>query len=179
MQLQLGRIHTAVVGGQDEMTPQYFGLLCKTGYLGNPGQVAGETAVSLMLDTEPKGDALCKLVLVRRCYRPTQETFAHVANEIGAVDAIVLPHLSMASSPIIALFASPKQPCLLQYKNIFGESYSASGLGVYATAQVLHHQQLPEAMLLPGSALPQRLDRILVINQSGGKDYTFILLEKR
>lgn len=179
MQIQLGRIHSALVGGQDEMTPQYFGLLCKTGYLGNPGQVAGETAVSMMLDIEHKDDALCRLTLVRRCYRPTQETFAHIADEIGAVDAIVLPHLSLTSSPLVALFARPVQPSLLQFKNIFGESYSAYGLGVYAAAQVLHHQQLPDAMLIPGSVRPQRLDRILVINQSGGKDYTFTLLEKR
>lgn len=178
MQLQLGRIHTALVGGQDEMTPQYFGLLCKTGYLGNPGQVAGETAVSMMLDAKPSDKALCRITLVRRCYRPSPDTLTQVADEIGAVDAIVIPNIVFTSSPLMSLFARPEAPALLQYKNIFGESYTAYGLGIYAAAQVLSHQTFPDAMLLPDSARPAKLQRLLVVNESGGKDFTFTLLEQ-
>ncbi len=178
MQLQLGRIHTALVGGHDEMTPQYFGLLCKTGYLGNPGQVAGETAVSMMLDAKPSDKALCQITLVRRCYRPSLDTLTQVAAEVGAVDAIVIPNIGFASSPLMSLFASTAAPALLQYKNLFGESYTAYGLGIYAAAQVLSHQTLPDAMLLPGSSRPAKLQRLLVVNESGGKDFTFTLLEQ-
>ncbi len=178
MQLQLGRIRTALVGGHDEMTPQYFGLLRKAGYLGQPGQVAGETAVSLMLDAQPSVDALCRLSLVRRCYRPSGETIERIANEIGDVDAIVTPFISKETSPVVDILSRSGRPTLLQYKNIFGESYSAYGLGVYAAAHLLHRQMVPETMLVPGFRCPDQLERLLVMNLSGDKDYTFTLLEK-
>ncbi len=181
LQMQLGRVRTALVGGQDEMTPKYFGLLCKTGYLGNPGQVAGEAAVSIMLNAQPVPDALCRMTYFKRCYRPTAETFRQVAAEIGSVDAVMTSisgtdataeaHLREA----VHLF--PSTP-LLQFKNIFGESYTAYGLGIYATAHVLHRQHLPEAMLIPGYGSSTFLQRILVLNQIGGKDYTFTVLER-
>ncbi len=179
-QMLLGRIRSALIGGQDEMTPMYFGLLCKTGYLGNPGQVAGEAAVSVMLCTEPTPEALCKMTYFKRCYRPTAETLGTVAAEVGQVDAVMTSvsgtgavtesHLREAAR----LF--PSTP-LLQFKSIFGESYSAYGLGIYATAHVLHRQHLPEAMLIPSYGRPSSLRRILVLNQISGKDYTFAILE--
>lgn len=181
LQLQLGRIRTALVGGQDEMTPKYFGLLRKTGYLGNPGQTAGETAVSVMLSAEATADALCRMTYFRRCYRPSAETLAAVAAEVGAVDA-VMTSVSGAATPVTPLLREaaslfPGTP-LLQFKNIFGESYTAYGLGIYATAHVLHRQLLPDAMLIEGFEKPTALRRILVLNQIDGKDYTFAILEQ-
>ena len=180
LQLQLGYIQTALVGGQDEMTPQYFGFLCKTGYLGNPGQIAGETAVSVMLNTQHTDDALCQMTYFKRIYRPSAEVLAQIAAEIGAIDAVMTSVTGLATPDILPLREAaalfPNTP-LLQFKNLFGESYTAYGLAIYATAQILHLQQLPEAMLIPGCGRPADLKRILVLNQIGAKDYTFTLLE--
>lgn len=181
LQMQLGRIRTALVGGQDEMTPKYFGLLCKTGYLGNSEQVAGEAAVSVMLNAEPVPDALCRMTYFKRCYRPAAATLEAIAAEIGRVDAVMTSISGKNSAAeaqlreAVRLF--PSTP-LLQFKNIFGESYTAYGLGIYATAHVLHRQHLPEAMLIPDYGNPASLQRILVLNQIGGKDYTFTVLER-
>ena len=179
-QMQLGRINTALVGGQDEMTPKYFGLLCKTGYLGNPSQVAGEAAVSVMLSSEPAPEALCKLTFFKRCYRPTPTTLSEIAKEIGNVDAVMtsISGIASPSTPMLAEASQlfPATP-LLQFKNIFGESYTAYGLGIYATAHILKQQRLPEQMLIPDGGRPNALRRILVLNQIGGKDYTFAVLE--
>ncbi|MCR4995276.1 MAG: beta-ketoacyl-[acyl-carrier-protein] synthase family protein [Bacteroidales bacterium] len=180
LQMQLRCIQTALVGGQDEMTPKYFGLLCKTGYLGHPGQTAGEAAVSVMLDTNASEKALCRLTYFKRCYRPTQDLLAQVAAEIGKVSAVMTAVTGQVhpDSPMLRTAATlfPDTP-LLQFKNLFGESYTAYGLGLYATAQVLHHQQLPEDMLIPGCGQPTALSRILVLNQINDKDYTFAVLE--
>ena len=180
MQLQLGHIQTALVGGQDEMTSQYFGFLCKTGFLGNPGQIAGEAAVSMMLNAQPADYALCRMTYFKRLYRPSRELLVQIAAQVGTIDAVMtsvagvttpdLPQLREAAT----LF--PATP-LLQFKNLFGECYTAYGLGIYATAQILHHQRLPETMLIPGFGKPSALHRILVLNQIGSKDYTFTLLE--
>ena len=181
MQMQLGHIKTALVGGQDEMTPKYFGLLCKTGYLGRPSQVAGEAAVSVMLNAEPVPEALCKITFFKRCYRPTSSTLAAIAAEVGHIDAVMTGISGMDATTtaqlqeVADLF--PSTP-LLQFKNIFGESYSAYGLGIYATAHILHQQRFPEEMLILGYNRPVSLQRILVLNQIGGKDYTFTVLEK-
>ena len=180
MQMQLGKINNALVGGQDEMTPNYFGMLCKTGYLGNANQTAGEASVSIMLNTEPTPDALCKLTFFKRCYRPTPAILSQVVSEIGAVDAIMtsvsgnVTPSTPALQEVASLFSNTP---LLQFKNIFGESFSAYGLAVYATAHVLHQQRFPEAMLIPGCGHPASLHRILVLNQIGDKDYTFAVLE--
>ena len=68
---------------------------------------------------------------------------------------------------------------VLHYKHIFGESYSASGLGVYATVRCLQHGFIPQSLVLeqPTCSVPAP-NRILLLNIADGKDYSFILLEK-
>jgi len=177
-QLQLGRIRTALVGGQDEMTPDYFKMLCKIGFFGNPGQVAGETAVSVMLTHEQEPSALCRLTAVKRLYQPTAAELAAEAKVIGTVDAVMTSVAGSAETQKVTRARNlfPDTP-LLQFKNLFGDGYTSFGLGVYAAAHILHQQQLPDAMLIAGYEKPKALHRILVLNDINGKDFTFVLLE--
>ncbi|MBR0272474.1 MAG: beta-ketoacyl-[Bacteroidaceae bacterium] len=177
-QMQLGRIQTALVGGQDEMTPNYFKMLCKTGFFGNPRQVAGETAVSIMLNREQTHTALCRITAVKRMYQPTAAELKAEAEALGAVDAVMTSVAGTANTKAVAQAADlfPDTP-LLQFKNLFGDGYTSFGLGVYATAHILHRQQLPDVMLVEGSHKPQSLHRLLLLNDINGKDYTFVLLE--
>ena len=178
-QFQIGKIKTALVGGQDEMTSKYFGMLCKTGELGLEGQIAAEAAACIMLEAKPSSQALCQLIYFKRVYRPTPQTLTHMAEEIGSVDAVVtgVSGLVTADNPLLHEAATlfPHTP-LLQYKNIFGESYSAYGLAVYATAHILYHQQFPDSVLIPGFGSPTSLRRILVFNQVEHNKYTFTVL---
>ena len=134
-----------------------------------------------MLNAEPVPEALCKITFFKRCYRPTSSTLAAIAAEVGHIDAVMTGISGMDATTtaqlqeVADLF--PSTP-LLQFKNIFGESYSAYGLGIYATAHILHQQRFPEEMLILGYNRPVSLQRILVLNQIGGKDYTFTVLEK-
>lgn len=180
MQFHLGKIKTALVGGQDEMTSKYFGMLCKTDELGHEAQIAAEAAVCIMLETTPSSPALCQLTYFKRVYRPMPQTLTHIAKEIGSVDAVLtgVSGVVTADHPLLCEAATlfPHTP-LLQYKNLFGESYSAYGLAIYATAHILHGQQLPDAMLIPGFGSPTSLRRILVLNQVEHNKYTFAVLE--
>jgi len=84
IQLKYNKIQNALVGAHDEMTPDYFTLLKKAGYLdlrfsdmgygtedlSNPMfQIfAGETAVAMMLSTENSEKTLCEIEAVEKVY---------------------------------------------------------------------------------------------------------------
>jgi len=67
---------------------------------------------------------------------------------------------------------------LLQYKNIFGESYTAPALGVYAAAVCLQKGKIPEHLLLNKKTDIFFPRKILCYNHFEGKNHTFILLSK-
>jgi len=67
---------------------------------------------------------------------------------------------------------------LLQYKNIFGESFTASALGFYAAAICLQRKAIPEHLFIgEKNVLPPR--KILCYNHYENKNHTFILLSEK
>ena len=128
MQLEAGEINTVLVGAHDEMTPAYFALLKKAGYLGRPGQAfAGETAVAMILSTtaaenpasetpEPppppgtsgspertagQAKALCRIEAVEKFYRPGNISDALSGNlgRIGNLDGIEAVMTGISGDP--------------------------------------------------------------------------------
>lgn len=177
IQMQLGKIQTAIVNGQDEMTPKYYSLLKKTGYLGNKGQIAGETAVSIALDKESHENTLCRITDVKRIYRPTQKELAEICREMGTIDAVMTDLYDKSETKIYeTLF--PNTP-LLCYKNLFGDGYTSYGLSIYATAHILAKRKIPSYMMLSaGPISSDKPQRIVVVNSGGHKDYTFVVMER-
>ena len=180
--LQLGKIHTALVGGHDELTPTTFRLLAKTGYLGNPGQTAGETAVSIMLDSRATHRSLCRIADVRRVFRPSAAELRHIASGMGHIDAVATG--IFGQSPLDAAMEQctghlfPGVP-LLRYKNVFGDGFTAFAFALYAAAHILKTQRLPEAMLVDATRRPAKLQRLLAINRTpSGNNFTFVVLER-
>ena len=56
MSLRLAECCNALVGGYDEVTPSYYTLLRRAGYVGHPQQVAcSETAMAALISTEREG----------------------------------------------------------------------------------------------------------------------------
>ena len=140
-QLMLGDIRSALVTGNDEMTPSYFNILQRTGYIGQPGEVpAAETSVAMMLTTEPDG-ALCEAVFLSPlAQQPTANSQRPTALIPEETDLLVLgtngtPHNDAPYQQLYALRPDVRQ---FHYKRLFGESYTASGLGVYAAAHLVH-----------------------------------------
>lgn len=131
-QLRLGDIQTALVTGNDEMTPSYFSILQRAGYVGQPGQVAaGETSVAMMLTTDP-ADALCEIEEVSMSVRGVQQPFA-------PADLLVLGTNGVPQNDQLYREVAQQMPGVetFEYKRLFGESYTVSGLGVYAAAHLL------------------------------------------
>jgi len=156
-QLRLGDIRTALVTGNDEMTPSYFNILQRAGYVGQPGQVAaGETSVAMMLTTDP-ADALCEIEEVSMSVRGVQQPFA-------PADLLVLGTNGVPQNDQLYREVAQQMPGVetFEYKRLFGESYTVSGLGVYAAAHLLSQG---------------RAGRVLFVNHSDNLNVTFVTLK--
>ena len=177
VQLRLGDIRTALVTGNDEMTPSYFSILQRTGYIGQPGQVtAGEASAAMMLTTDPTG-ALCEVEHVGL-------TFGETANALdglphNAVDAILVGTNGCAANDAVYDRLCQQLPGVprLHYKHLFGESYTVSALGIYAAAQLLSRGEAPAAMRTDGSQEPLPVRRLLMLNHSDAQNISCIMLQ--
>jgi len=188
MQLKTKQIQTALVGAYDEMTPNYFTLLKRIGYLGNAENgFAGETAVSVMLATEQKINTLCQFKGIEILYCPNknelQEGLSRLLEQaqcsLDEIDAVMIGVNNQNTNDQIyaeicpELFPNKK---LLRYKHLFGESYTASGLGIYAAATCLHQQRIPTHLFVHSEEEQKGIKNILFYNQFENKNHTLLLL---
>lgn len=201
MQFQLNRIDTALIGGYDEMTPSYFNMLGKLGYWRNtpvdvqtlkqPGQVgsiSGGAAISLLLSNTPTTDSLCRIIDTSLfCARNIDElsAFTHTflqqhhlsENDINAVMCGFSGDNDNDNVYRNLLNANFPNTTALWYKHLFGESFCASGYGIYATAFCLKHQSLPECLLYqPREKSSDFLYNILFVNHFQENDFSLTLL---
>ena len=67
---------------------------------------------------------------------------------------------------------------LLKYKHLFGENFTASGLGFYVAAQCLKAGRVPSHLFVNANEASDKQPAcILLFNRSDGKDFTLTLLE--
>lgn len=188
LQMKLGKINNALVGGHDEMTPSYFRLLEKINYVGGTMKgVAGEVSVSTFLSFE-KDNSLCELLGIRIIYKPTPSKLRVILEQLliennlnfSDIDAIMTGingnsiNDNVYTEYINAL--STTLP-LIRYKHIFGECYTSSGLGLYAAANCLNMNKFPEHMVYENKLQFCNCKIILLLNHSDGKSFSLTLLK--
>lgn len=191
MQMQLGKISTALVGGHDEMTEWHFGLLRKTGYMGIKGMSpSAEVAMSMMMSTDPQQNHLCELAGIAISHKPSPDMLSaqveKLLQEAGMtmddLDAVMIgvngneANDRQYAATVPTLFAGKP---LLRYKHLFGENHTASALGVYAAAHCLAKGTIPACIYdekSPGGCETPR--SILVVNMVEGRNSSLILLKK-
>ena len=174
MQMQLGKIKTALVGGHDEMTEAYFRKLQQVGYVGVEGMVpCGEVAMSMLLTTDDQVDHLAELAGIRMSFRPSQEQLQQQLNDLLAEAGMTKRDIGLV---LTGMNGNPANDQLYQktlaalniyqpqmpYKQLFGEHYTVSALGLYAAAHLLKVE--------PG------LHGILLLNQTLEGDCTMFLV---
>ena len=175
VQMRLGDIETAMVTGNDEMTPSYFSILQRTGYVGQPGQVtAGEASVSMMLTTD-KEDALCEVQEMRLTYG--QSKLKDLPTD---VDAVLLGTNGNHENDALYEEVVRRLPGIpqLHYKHLFGECYTASALGVYSAAHVLRQGEAPSFMRCDGNPEALKVNSLLFINHSDGQNMSYAILKR-
>ena len=155
MQLYLGQISNALVGGHDEMVEPYFELLRKTGYVGVEGMVpCGECAMSMMLNKQASAENLCELaglsVFRTKSVANIRKQLELLAEKAGVkLEDIQTVMTGVNGNPVNDRLYQPVLDELfphakhLQYKQLFGENYTASALGLYAAAHLVKKQGIP------------------------------------
>ena len=67
---------------------------------------------------------------------------------------------------------------LLRYKHLFGESFTASGMGLYVAAHCLKVGRVPASLFVnPKEVSDKQPKSILLYNRSDGKNVSLTLLE--
>lgn len=179
LQMRLGKINSALIGGHDELTETFYRILKKGGMMGKDDEMCGEAAVSVVLGTK-NDDYLCKLVNFKMLHKPTLEKLKAVAKDFQA--DYILTGISGNHKSDEAYFAETKElfsdAKLLKYKHIFGESFTSSGIGVYVAAQCLKAGKIPAHLFVnPSEISDKKPSKILIFNHSDGNNYSLTLLE--
>jgi 3-oxoacyl-(acyl-carrier-protein) synthase len=198
LQFSAGRIKTALVGGYDEMIPVYHLLMSRIGYWRAHGEnvtlkrgeeaFAGETSVSFMLSADKTETTICQIGGVNILYQPDEKALQSALSEllsnnaltIDDVDAVFVGNSGNRANDDVYRHYAPilfaGKP-LAGYKHIFGESYTASALGMYAAATCLQKQRIPAHILLNDAQELNSVKTLLLYNHWEGKNHALTLLK--
>lgn len=199
LQFRLGKINSALVGGHDEMTETFYHILKKGGVMGKDDERCGEAAVSVVLASasrceevrrsHPEMKPLCKLSGFEMLHQPTMNTLKDAVTRmlqsagksLADVDYI-LTGISGDHGNDEAYLQETKtlfgDKPLLKYKHLFGESFTASGIGLYVAAQCLKASRVPASLFVDSKEVSDRQPKcILLYNRSDGKNVSLTILE--
>ena len=200
LQMRAGAIRSALVGGHDEMTTEYFKMLGKIGYWKNgdvspetlhksdsQGSLSGSCSLNMLLTDHADADTLCQLAGMDMLYEPTIDELRTAAERllqkagltVGELSAVVLGLSGDRDNDRVYLdfrnALCPDTPTVW-YKHLFGESFCASAFGVYVGAECLHKKLIPSHLLYNTSEEISNPKYILVHNHFQNKDHSLILL---
>jgi len=199
LQFAAGRIKTALIGGYDEMTQKYQLILSRIGYWRAHDEnislkrgeeaFASESSTSFMLNSEKNEKTICQIDGITLLYKPSEADLKIALDEllkqndcsISDIDAVITGISGNFKNDEVyyrnasVLFAGKP---LTHYKHIFGESYTASGLGMYVAATCLQKQRIPKHLLMNGSNEIKSVKTLLFYNHCEDKNHSFTLLSK-
>ena len=196
LQFHLGKIGSALVGCHDEMTETFHSIMKKGGVMGHDDERCGEVAVSVVLSrhceerSNPETKPLCRLTGLKMLHQPTMNDLMDAVTtmlqsgdrSLADVDYI-LTGISGNHENDKAYLAETKtlfgDKPLLKYKHLFGENFTASGLGFYVAAQCLKAGRVPSHLFVNANEASDKQPAcIMLFNRSDGKDFTLTLLER-
>ena len=204
LQFRLDKIGSAMVGCHDEMTETFYRIMKKGGVMGLDDERCGEVAVSVVLSNDgsalrpfegPQGpqaqepQSLCRLTGLKMLHKPTTNDLMDAVTtmlqsaerSLADVDYVLTgisgnhPNDKAYQAEAKTLFGDKP---LLKYKHLFGENFTASGLGFYVAAQCLKAGRVPSHLFVNANEASDKQPAcIMLFNRSDGNDYTLILLE--
>ena len=200
LQMRAGTIRSVLVGGHDEMTPEYFKMLGKIGYWKNGdvspdtlrdsnthGSLSGSCSLNMLLSDKSNASTLCKIAGMDMLYEPSIDALCTSAKHLlkkagisaGDLSTVVLGLSGDCDNDRVYLdfkkAISPDTP-IIWYKHIFGESFCASAFGVLVGATCLHEHTIPAHLLFQPESETAEPKFILVHNHFHNKDHSLVLL---
>lgn len=198
-QLQLNDIECALVGAHDEMTPAYFNMLGKIGYwkkdfseetlkrATSQGSLSGACSLNMLLAAQQNDKSLCRIDTMDMLYKPSLDQLKDTLQKqlsshkltLDDIDAVVMglsgdQHNDAIYNTFAHTFCPKKN--IIWFKHLFGESFSASSLGVYTAALVLSKGYIPHHLLYNNLPPIEKPKHIIVYNHFQNKDHSIILL---
>ena len=178
VQIQSGRIATALVGAHDELPASWLDVMRRGGIAGNPGQVpASETSVAMLLTSESAGSK-CEIVDVELSFNTDFDVVSFLGrNAVTHVDAVMTgingwkEHDDCYNQLLEALPDVPR----LHYKHLSGESCSAAAFGIYASALCLQRGAVASSLRCDGSREPLSAKSVLMVGVSGSNKSLILL----
>ena len=197
IQFRQHRIRTALVGGYDELTPDYYIFFDRIGIwdfsksdpsLPKTICFAGEAAVSMLLCSVKNEQTLCELNGVEIMYRPTmgqlQKSLDSLLSQAGCslseIDAVEVGTNSNPANDMVYEDVVPQlfgNLPVMRYKHLFGQSFISPALGIYVAAICLQKQRIPTHLLTRDEAI-NPVKRILLYNHYQNKSHTLALLSR-
>lgn len=179
IQIKGGMIHNALVGAHDEVTPFMDLVMERT----HPEySFVSEVSVSTIVTNTESDKNICEVSDVKLLHRPDYSELANIlSSEEDGVILLGVNGNSMNDAPYDNFVkALSFRPQILQYKNIFGDNFSASALAFYAATIIMKRQQIPEHMLWNGDGVPKidEIKGITILNHSDGSIWSLIRLKK-
>ncbi|HOS85200.1 MAG TPA: beta-ketoacyl synthase chain length factor [Bacteroidales bacterium] len=196
---QRGTIRTALVTGNDEMTPNYFILLGRIGYWKQAiqntrtcitqeqsnGSFAGEGSVSIMFSDTPSSKSYACLNRMSLLYKPVKpmqqiirEFVADCGLNIDDIDVCMtgmnadIENDAVYNSVLQDLF-SPN--AIGTYKHICGEYYTSLSYGMLLSAYCIQQGIVPAHCIL-GGVEKSGVKHILLYNHFRNRDHSLMLL---
>lgn len=179
LQIKSGMIRNALIGAHDEVTP-FMNLVMKRTH--PEYTLVSEASVSMIVTNTESDKNICEVCDVRLFHRPDFFELSNLLNSEN--DGILLLGLNgnpLNDNPYKKLIQSLSfSPNILQYKNIFGDNFSASALAFYAAAKIIEKQKIPKHMAwkTDGVTSIDDIDNITILNQSDGVIWSLIRLKK-
>lgn len=179
VQLKNGMLRNALVGAHDEVTPFMSLAMKKT----HPEySMVSEASVSAVVTSEKSEKNICEITDVKILYRPEYTEIANLLNP-GDDEILLLGVNGNALNDAHytkVLETVTYSPLTLQYKNIFGDNFSAPALGFYAAVKILEKQRMPSAMMLKDRRKTDTDDirGITILNHSDGSAWSLIRIRR-
>ncbi len=184
LQLRLDKIHSALVGCHDETTELFRTFLRKGGFVSDC-EICSEGAVSLLLSDSAPQKPLCSLGGVWIKNRPSPEEIRGrilkmlEENGLNPEDVgVVMTGMNGSetdSDYSAVLDSAVPEARKLSYKPLFGNSFTAPALGVYAACHCLAQDRIP-ASLSPDGAEHSCGKAVLAVNIAERRHCSLILL---
>ena len=148
LQIQTNMCQNVLVGGHDELTPNYHLMLAKLGFWNYC--FSGEGCTSLIIENRKTANTYCKIEKVHLFYYP--KNISSIQDEIAFViknqriDLVITGKNGNPNHDSIynSLFTDLPQ---LTYKQFSGEYFTASAFGLALAAKILKTQTIPENSL--------------------------------
>lgn len=179
LQIKTGSIQTALVGSHDEVTPFSAPIIQRI----NPlfGFIS-EASVSMVLSSDGKGvKPLCEIISVVLLYKPELQ---EIIDSLGiGKDSVLMMGINgneANDEPYLEVLESLSCAVpVISYKPIFGENFSSPAIAIYAGANILSAQRIPEFMF--NSELQRNvgaIKEIVIVNHSDKTVWSIVKLQR-